>query len=145
MCEPFACIVTKGRKVLIHETHSHEYIVRKYNLKDDACINRYWVRIEIRPYDIDYTSEVDTWMFVVDEEDTLPEWFTLDREYYEDLCRKEVRKWKEKFLKITNEDEHVVVSFEKGKIYYLDGQIHRDDGPDHDIFNVRLKKLTISK
>ena len=153
MCKPFSCIVTKGKKVLVCENpnkHSHEEIVKEHNLNDTVLINRDWVRIEVYPYYNDCTSEVDTWEFQVDEKDTLPEWFKLDKEVYEDKCRKAAQKWKDNCvdklgqhcIECTNGNRHwyksglrhrldgPAVEYANGdKYWYKDGERHRENGP----------------
>ncbi len=157
MCKPFSCIATKGKRILTCENpnmHSHEDIVQEHNLKDSNLINRYWVRTEVYPQDYNYISDVDTWKFKVDEWDTLPEWFTLDKEVYEKKCRETAQKWKDncvdklgqyciediygnkkwyKEQKIHREDGPAIELANGDKEWYIDGLLHRSDGPalDH--------------
>ena len=129
MCKPFSCIVTKGNQVLICENpnmHSHEDIVQEHNLKDTDLINRNWVRTEVYPYD-DYTSDVSTWKFQVDEKDTLPEWFTLDKEVYENKCRKAAKNWKDSCVDKLGQ---YCIEYNSGnKFWYKEGLFHKLDGP----------------
>ncbi len=133
MCKPFSCIVTKGKKVLICENpnqHSHEDIVKEHDLKDDKLINRAWIRIEVYPEDDNYTSNVDGWKFQVDERDTLPEWFTLNQEVYEDLCRKAAKKWKDTC--IDKLGRYVIEYADGRKEWYFNGLQHRENGPAYE-------------
>ena len=93
MSKQFACIMTKDKKVLTHKYHSHEEIVKEYNLKDGTSKNRSWLRIEVIPEDDNYASDVVIWKFIVDEKDILPEWFELNKKAYENLCRKTAKEW----------------------------------------------------
>ena len=127
MRRPFSCIVTKGKKVLTNRTHSHEDIVKEHNLRDNCLINRKWVRIEVCPENYKYTSNVDDWIFHVDEEDTLPKWFMLNQEFYESLCRKAAKNWKDKCVDKLGQ---YVIKYRNGtKIWYKNGLRHRDEGP----------------
>ena len=153
MCRAFSCIVTKGKKVLVCENpnkHSHEEIVKEHNLNDTVLINRDWVRIEIVPMCNDYTSDVDTWKFQVDEWFTLPEWFELDEEVYEKKCREAAQKWKDNCVDklgqycieyrngdkqwykngLTHRLDGPAVEYQNGyKYWYKDGERHRENGP----------------
>ena len=130
MCTPFSCIITKAKKVLVCENpniHSHEEIVKEHNLKDTSLINRNWVRIEVYPEYYSYTSEVDTWEFRVDEFDTLPEWFTLDKEVYEDECRAAAQKWKNNC--VDKFGQYIIENIYGDRYWYKNELRHREDGP----------------
>ena len=136
MCKPFSCIVTKGKKVLICENsniHSHESIVEEYNLKDVSLINRNWVRIEVYPKDYNYTLDVNTWKFQVDEEETLPEWFELEKDFYEDKCRKAAQKWKNNY--IDKLGQYCIENIYGYKTWYKNGIEHRENGPAVECIN----------
>ncbi len=131
MCRPFSCIVTKGKKVLICDNphvHNHEVIIKQHNLKDDLLVNRSWIRIEVYPTSLSYyIADVDTWTFDVDEWDTLPDWFTLNKEVYENLCRKAAKKWKKTF--VDEFGQYMIEDNRGNRDWYLNGEFHRLDGP----------------
>ncbi len=136
MCIAFSCIVTKGKKVLICENpniHNHEDIIKEHNLRDVSLINRTWLRIEVFPKNNDYTLNVDTWIFQVDEVNTLPEWFTLNKETYEKFCRKAAKTWKKKC--VDKLGQYVVESANGNKEWYINGKYHRLDGPAKEYAN----------
>ncbi len=173
MCKPFSCIVTKGKKALTSNDlniHYHEETIKNHHLKDDCVINRSWIRIEVRPttsdyvFNVDtggkkehyqshrdYTSNVNNWEVKIDEKSTLPEWFTLDKELYEIVCKNAAKKWQRKCVDkfgryiVNNVLSHATEWFINGKyhrvngpaceytdgtkLWYYDGELHRTGGP----------------
>jgi len=92
MCNFWSCIITKDMKVLWdRDITSHEELVKKYSLKDDKLENREFVRLEIKPTDIRSKRKSD-WMFKVDEEGTMPSWYSGARRHCEALVW---RTWQE--------------------------------------------------
>ena len=65
-------------------------------LKDDKLEDRDFVRIEINPEK--FTMKMKDWKFKIDEEGTLPEWFTRERKHFRKMCYAELFK----YLKVCN-------------------------------------------
>jgi hypothetical protein len=92
MCKFWSCILTKEMKVLWDKDNSsHDNLISSAKLKDDKLENRTFVRIEVSPKtDIGiFSKKRSVWTLKVDEEGTLPLWFSASRK----TC--EARVWKE--------------------------------------------------
>jgi hypothetical protein len=87
MCKYFSCIIDRKGKVWWDaKENSHEFLVKKAGLKDTKLEDRDFVRIEISPKDNVLTVKRKEWALKVDEEKTLPKWFTLDQKRMEEKC-----------------------------------------------------------
>ena len=88
MCNFWTCIITRtGSIVWDKKTSSHEELIRKAKLKDDKLEDRDFVRIEISPSEgALWRKTREGWLLKVDEEKTLPEWFTANRSKNEEFC-----------------------------------------------------------
>jgi hypothetical protein len=79
MCEFFSCVATSEGQILFTDTNSHEDIIARSRLDDADLFLRRFVRLECPP---------PFHMVYVDEELTLPSWFTdrwieIDRQVIE--------------------------------------------------------------
>jgi hypothetical protein len=90
MCNYFSCLITRDLKVVWDTSMvSHEELIKKAGLEDDKLIDRDFVRIEILPIGETYsklTRNKKDWVFKIDEEATLPEWFKSNEAECEALC-----------------------------------------------------------
>ena len=84
MCIGKGFIAVKGSDKLLYEMDSNDHapIVKKYNLKDDALINRTFVRLEVLPSGSLTSQEVKDWGVKIDEVGTLPSWFEEEKEMW---------------------------------------------------------------
>jgi len=97
MCKFWSCIVDrKGRVWHDGNSSSHEKAIKMSGLKDDKLEDRDFVRIEINPEK--FTMKMKDWKFKIDEEGTLPEWFTRERKHFRKMCYAELFK----YLKVCN-------------------------------------------
>ena len=94
MCKYFSCIVLRDTTVLwSKQTNSHNDLISQNKLKDDKLENRDFVKIEIMPKDkTAVTRDKKDWNFKVDEEGTLPVWYTKNQAKYEKLIWTEWKK-----------------------------------------------------
>ena len=88
MCRYFSCILTKDKKVIWDKrTISHEKLIENAKLIDDRLVNRNFIRMEIIPKDEkNITRNKKDWKLVVDENDTIPEWYQGNKEKLDKLC-----------------------------------------------------------
>ena len=88
MCNYFSCIIDRHFKVhWFKDTVRHEDIIERANLKDNKLKDRDFVRIEITPEDVNkVTRNKKDWNFKIDEEETLPSWFTKNQKKAEQKC-----------------------------------------------------------
>ncbi len=89
MCKYFSCIVTRNFKVLwLKNSTGHEDIITTNKLNDKKLVDRDFVRIEITPNTTPPTRNQKDWTLRVDEQSTLPEWFTTKQKRAENACWK---------------------------------------------------------
>jgi hypothetical protein len=88
VCRYFSCIITRDLKVhWSKRTANHEELISELQLADTKLTDRDFVRIEITPQDEDkVTRNRADWQFYIDEEDTLPKWFTSNKAKAEEAC-----------------------------------------------------------
>jgi hypothetical protein len=81
MCNYFSCIITRDLKVhYSKKTCSHEDLINELKLQDIKLVDRDFVRIEITPKNPgNYTRNSQDWNFKVDEEDTIPSWYSENK------------------------------------------------------------------
>jgi hypothetical protein len=86
MCNFFSCIVTRDLKVhYSKKTCSHEEIIAELKLCDTKLIDRDFVRIEITPKNKENpTRNPADWHFKVDEESTVPSWYSKAKKQVEE-------------------------------------------------------------
>lgn len=97
MCRLFSGIATKNKIYLAPAyNQSHSTLLEKLNIEDSMeNASRVFVRMELIPNNDDLTTDISTWMFVVDQ-DIVPDWFENDRGRYEDEFRNVVSDWVKK-------------------------------------------------
>jgi hypothetical protein len=80
MCNFYSCIVDKKLRILdaIDINDSHEATIDKYKLNDNKLEERDIVRLEVNPDIEKLTKTFDKkfWTYKVDEQKTLPSWYT---------------------------------------------------------------------
>ena len=76
-CQYFSCIITKDFKVhWSKRTMAHEDLLAELKLEDKKLEERDFVKIEIAPKNnAKMTRDRDDWVYNVDEERTLPNWY----------------------------------------------------------------------
>ena len=90
MCNYWTGLVTRDGKVHYSlRTESHEDLIKEAKVKDVKLVNRDLVRVEITPKEMPPNSlNMKDWVFKVDEEKTLPGWFTKARGKHVKNCWK---------------------------------------------------------
>jgi hypothetical protein len=88
MCQYFSCVIDRNFKVYWSpRTISHEDVIAENKLKDDKLEDRDIVRIEISPKSYDnLTRNKEDWVYKVDEEKTIPEWYVKNQKKAEKKC-----------------------------------------------------------
>ncbi len=143
LAQPLFCIVTSDKKVLTCSDPNKHYcknIIKEYSLKDSKLIDRSWVKIRIHPENkssdmsfctFDYTSNVDDWIFEVDEYvdefNALPDWFVSNEAEYRNLCKDSARDWQK--LCVDDLGQYIIKDLGDCKSWYKQGKLHREDGP----------------
>jgi hypothetical protein len=128
MCNYWSCILTRdGRVLWSPETSSHEDIIRTNNLEDNKLKDRDFVRLEIAPKIIWSKKKAD-WKFKVDEEKTLPKWYSDAPKKWEALVWREWRSAMKQTLWKLNLDVIEEVVEEVKRIDYFD--MHGEPDPD---------------
>jgi hypothetical protein len=86
MCNFFSAVVVRSGRVLhnAYEDDTHESIIAKHKLKDDKLKDRDFVRVELTPQDADFKD----WAYKVDEQGTLPKWYSDKANKHETKVRK---------------------------------------------------------
>jgi hypothetical protein len=123
MCQFWSCIIDRHLKVHYDGNDSnHEEIIKKAGLTDNKLIDRDFVRIEITPSKL--TMNPKDWTLKVDEEKTLPEWFTKNREQADKNCYKTLFA----YLKVCHiaEVNKFIDSFKKVRWFKPDGKPRKE-------------------
>lgn len=94
MCRFMSAIILKKKVVLAPiYNQSHSNMLKRLNIRDSSeNAGHVFVRAELVPKDDDKTTPVDEWKFIVDQ-DITPEWFDIEKNYYESLMRDAVKEW----------------------------------------------------
>jgi len=95
MCKFWSALIDRKEKVWwSKDSSSHEELVTESGWKDDKLEDRGFVRIEISPKNhmAIFSKTPSDWAFKVDEEKTLPLWFSANQKKMEALCWKEWNK-----------------------------------------------------
>jgi len=76
-CQYFSCIITKDFKVhWSKRTMAHEDLLAELKLEDKKLEERDFVKIEIAPKNnAKMTRDRNDWVYIIDEERTLPNWY----------------------------------------------------------------------
>jgi len=124
MCEFWSAIITKKGKVYWNKTNSsHENLIKNAGLKDNNLEDRSFVRIEITPKNI-FSKNKKNWTLKIDEPNTLPEWYTNNTRFYEDILWEEWEKAMQKTLWRLDLDavEQVIEKIKEIKYFQPDGK-----------------------
>ena len=94
MCRFMSAIILKKKVVLAPiYNQSHSNMLKRLDIRDSSeNAGHVFVRAELVPKDDDKTTPVDEWKFIVDQ-DITPEWFDIEKNYYESLMRDAVKEW----------------------------------------------------
>src|SRR3990167_8571400 len=88
MCKFRSMIVLRTGEILsLEKSDSHNEIIKHFRLKEGISENRNFVAVEIVPKNgLLFSCVKKEWMLTVDEESSIPAWFSEDRANYEDKC-----------------------------------------------------------
>ena len=88
MCKFKSMIVLRTGEILsLEKSDSHNEIIKHFRLKEGISENRNFVAVEIVPKNgLLFSCVKKEWMLTVDEESSIPAWFSEDRANYEDKC-----------------------------------------------------------
>ena len=88
MCKFRSMIVLRTGEILsLEKSDSHNEIIKHFRLKEGISENRNFVAVEIVPKNgLLFSCVKEEWMLTVDEESSIPAWFSEDRANYEDKC-----------------------------------------------------------
>lgn len=97
MCNFKSAIIFKNRVVLAPiYNESHSALLKNLKIRDSSENGGHvFVRAELIPPNGDRIIPVDNWHFCVDQ-DITPEWFDINKSYYESEMRKSVKEWIDK-------------------------------------------------
>ena len=97
MCKMKSAIILKDR-VFIPDYDSHTKMLEELGIEDTKRnAEKLFVRAELSPIDGDIFSNIDNWIFKVDQ-DIVPDWFV--KEYEETRMRKAVKEWAKEHIHI---------------------------------------------
>lgn len=101
MCRFKSGIQFKNRNVLTTiYNESHSVLLEDLGIKDNEYnASSKFVRVELIPPNNNLAADISEWKYNVDQ-DILPDWYTLDKEKYEQSFREDVKEWLERNLSI---------------------------------------------
>lgn len=102
MCQFFSCIIRRDGVVLpCLDDNSHETTISSNKLKDDTLEDRNFVRVELIPQSVDdlVNAKTKKWKYIIDEHNTLPNWYCMEQEYFSNEVREEAKKYMRKHKK----------------------------------------------
>ena len=100
MCKFKSMVVLRTGEILsLEKSDSHTEIIEYFKLKEGNLNSRNFVAVEIIPKNDLFSYAKKDWTFTVDEESSVPEWFTEDRANYEDKCYQHLFKFMRKVEK----------------------------------------------
>jgi len=107
-CQYFSCIITKDFKVhWSKRTMAHEDLLAELKLEDKKLEERDFVKIEIAPKNnAKMTRDRDDWVYNVDEERTLPNWYDENVVKCQGACWKAWEESVQVNLAIDKEEKH---------------------------------------
>ena len=120
MCEFKSAIILRNKVVLAPDgNESHSDLLDKLGI-DDNRMNamKTFVRAELTPKKGDRSSDVDTWIYKVDQ-DIVPDWYEKDPGRYEEEFRKMVKEYMKRFKQICGFMWEPIKTDEKGTYYLL--------------------------
>lgn len=101
MCRFKSGIQFKNRNVLTTiYNDSHSDLLKDLGIEDNNYnASTKFIRVELIPPNDNLAADISKWKYNVDQ-DILPDWYTLDKEKYEQSFREDVKEWLEKNLSI---------------------------------------------
>ena len=120
MCEFKSAIILRNKVVLAPDgNESHSDLLNKLGI-DDNRMNamKTFVRAELTPKRGDRSSDVDTWIYKVDQ-DIVPDWYEKDPGRYEEELRKMVKEYMKRFKQICGFMWEPIKTDDKGTYYLL--------------------------
>lgn len=120
MCEFKSAIILRNKVVLAPDgNESHSDLLDKLGI-DDNRMNamKTFVRAELTPKNGDKSSDVDTWIYKVDQ-DIVPDWYEKDPGRYEEEFRKMVKEYMKRFKQTCGFMWEPIKTDEKGTYYLL--------------------------
>lgn len=101
MCRFKSGIQLKNKNVLTTiYNESHSYLLESLKIEDTIYnAETKFVRVELIPPQNNITADISEWKYNVDQ-DIVPDWFSLDKEKYEQSFREDVKEWLKKNLDI---------------------------------------------
>ena len=112
MCKLKSAIILKDR-IFIPEYDSHSDMLNELGIVDDYLgASKKFVRAELSPKDNDIFSEIESWVFNVDQ-DITPEWFS--EEEYKPKMVEAVKEWAKTHIHIGING----LKIESGKNHYI--------------------------
>jgi len=108
MCQFFSCIITKDLKVhWSKRTVAHEDLLSELRLEDKKLEERDFVKIEIAPKNnAKMTRDRNDWVYIIDEERTLPNWYDENIVKCQKACWKAWEESVQVNLAIDKEEKH---------------------------------------
>ena len=108
MCRFKSGIIFKGRSVVAPgENDSHSDLLEELGVEDtQANAMTKFVRAELLPPNDEWWTDPDNWKMHVDQ-DIVPDWFSLDREKYEQEFREAVKAWWNKHVLVDRKIEEL--------------------------------------
>ena len=108
MCRFKSGIIFKGRSVVAPgENDSHSDLLEELGVEDtQANAMTKFVRAELLPPNDEWWTDPDNWEMHVDQ-DIIPDWFSLDREKYEQEFREAVKAWWNKHVLVDRKIEEL--------------------------------------
>lgn len=119
MCNFMSAIMFKNRTVFAPMwNQSHSSMLARMGVEDETTnVNCKFVRAELLPYANDITSDVSMWKFKVDQ-DIVPDWFSLDRDKYEEEMRDRTKDWVKDNIFVICGQPCTKLKEENGNTYY---------------------------
>ena len=121
MCKLKSAIILKDR-IFMPDYDSHSDMLEELKIKDDYLgASKKFVRAELSPIDGDVFTDVDSWLFKVDQ-DITPDWFSIDE--YKPKMVEAVKGWAKEHihigvnsLKIDNGKNHYIKDCTAVQVY----------------------------
>ena len=112
MCKLKSAIILKDR-IFIPDYDSHSKMLEELGIKDDYLgASKKFVRAELSPKSGDVFTDIDSWVFVIDQ-DITPEWFSVEE--YKPKMVEAVKKWAETHIHIGKNG----LKIESGENHYI--------------------------
>jgi len=120
MCQFKSGIIFKNRTVLTPTYNdSHSSLLEKLNVEDNLFnAEHVFVRAELLPPKGNLNAPVSDWKFSVDQ-DIVPEWFSEDKEKYEEEFKKAVSDWWDSVTRVVCGNRWIVLKETEEESYCL--------------------------